>query len=79
MKKIIIMGEGCDKCDRIFDLVNEVVSANAIEASVEKENNLITFLQFGVTSPPAIVINDKIVCQGNVPNKKQILKWIMES
>ena len=71
---IKVIGSGCDKCDKVYSLVQEVVEELALEAEIEKVEDLIEIVKLGVMSAPSIMIDGKVVISGQVPTKEKIKK-----
>ncbi|MBN1778749.1 MAG: TM0996/MTH895 family glutaredoxin-like protein [Candidatus Buchananbacteria bacterium] len=74
---IKVLGSGCPNCQRLENNVNQAVTENKIEAKVEKITDLIKIVQFGAMGMPALVVNEKLVIAGRVPEVteiKEILK-----
>ena len=71
---IKVIGSGCDKCDKVYALVQEVVEELALEAEIEKVEDLIEIVKLGVMSAPSIMIEGKVVISGQVPTKEKIKK-----
>ena len=71
---IKVRGSGCDKCDKVYALVQEVVEELALEAEIEKVEDLIEIVKLGVMSAPSIMIDGKVVISGQVPTKEKIKK-----
>jgi small redox-active disulfide protein 2 len=74
MTKIIkILGTGCPKCQSMTGVVKDVVSANNIDATIEKVEDIMEIMKFNVMSTPALVIDDAITIRGRVPSKEEVL------
>jgi small redox-active disulfide protein 2 len=73
---IKILGTGCTKCKITFDLITELVEQNNINASIEKIEDMMQIMEYNVLSTPAVIINEKLVVFGRVPNKEEILNFI---
>ena len=71
---IKVIGSGCDKCDKVYALVQEAVEELALEAEIEKVEDLIEIVKLGVMSAPSIMIEVKVVISGQVPTKEKIKK-----
>jgi small redox-active disulfide protein 2 len=74
--KVEILGVGCAKCHKLFDLVTELVKKNSIDAEVVKVEDLKVFGQYGVFMTPALVVNGEVKVAGKVPKESEILKWL---
>lgn len=74
MTRVIkILGTGCPKCQSMTGVVNEVVSENKIDATVEKIEDIMEIMKFNVMTTPALVIDDVITVKGRVPSKNEVL------
>ena len=78
MKIIKILGTGCPKCKQTTLLVEQVVKENAIDAKIEKVEDIMEIMQYNVLSTPAVVIDEKIAIKGRVPSKKEILDLLTD-
>ena len=74
MTKVIkILGTGCPKCQLMTSIVQNVVSENNIDATIEKVEDIIEIMKFNIMSTPALAIDDVITIKGRVPSKDEIL------
>jgi small redox-active disulfide protein 2 len=78
MLNVKVLGTGCKKCQTLEASVKEIITANKIEATVEKVDDLSAIVSYGVMTTPALVINEKVVSAGKLPNEDQILSWLKE-
>jgi small redox-active disulfide protein 2 len=69
---IKVLGSGCAKCKKLEALVTEVIQDTGLNATVEKVTDMGQIVSFGVMSTPALVIDDKVVTSGTIPNKEKI-------
>ncbi|KAA3606409.1 MAG: thioredoxin family protein [Calditrichaeota bacterium] len=72
-KKIKVLGPGCAKCKQTFQILEEVIIENGIEASVEKVEDIMEIMKYNVLSTPVVVIDEKVTIKGRVPSKSEIL------
>lgn len=79
MKKVTVLGSGCSKCKKVYELVSQKVKKLGIEAEVVKDEDITALLKYGVISTPAVLIDDKIVFAGGVPSEKDIEGWFKQS
>lgn len=75
MKNIKILGSGCCNCKTTFAIVQKVIKELGIEAQITKEEDIMEIVKSGVMSTPAVIIDDKIVHSGGIPNENEIRKW----
>ncbi|TGV01113.1 thioredoxin family protein [Flavivirga rizhaonensis] len=77
MTKIIkILGTGCPKCQSMTRIVQDVVSENNIDATIEKVEDIIEIMKFNVMTTPVLVIDDAITIKGRVPSKDEVLAFL---
>ncbi|MBM4327067.1 MAG: thioredoxin family protein [Deltaproteobacteria bacterium] len=74
--KVEILGVGCAKCDKLYDLVTDIVKKRGIDAEVAKVEDLKVFSQYGVFMTPALVINGEVKVAGKTPKESEILAWL---
>jgi len=75
---IKILGSGCAKCKKLDEKVSEIVTNNNIAADVIKVEDLNEMMKYGIMMTPALVVNEKLKCYGNIPKEEQIIKWLNE-
>lgn len=75
---IEVLGPGCQKCTKTYELAAEAVQQTGVEAVITKIKDLNTITNYGVMTTPALVINGKVKIAGRIPKKEDIEKWIME-
>ncbi len=69
---IRVLGSGCKKCDKVYDLINTVLEEKQITAQVDKVEDLKSIVAYGVMSTPTLVINGDVLFPGKVPSKKNL-------
>jgi small redox-active disulfide protein 2 len=74
--KVEILGVGCAKCNKLYDMVTEIVKKKGIEADVIKIEDLKIFTQYGVFMTPALVVDGKVKVAGKLPKEAEIVEWI---
>jgi len=78
MLNIKILGIGCPKCRKLEEKVKVIVSANNINAEVEKVSNVNDMMKYGIMMTPGLVVNEKLKSNGSIPKDELILNWIKE-
>ncbi len=76
---IRILGPGCIGCNRIEELVLEIMSEKGIAADIFHVTDRDEIHRFGVEKTPALMIGDRLVSAGKIPTRVQIEKWLMEN
>ncbi|MFC2100514.1 thioredoxin family protein [Bacteroidota bacterium] len=77
--EIKVLGTGCSKCNALEkETINALAELN-ITANVSKEEDIVKIMNYGVMSTPGLVINEKVVFSGRIPNRKELMKIIQEN
>lgn len=79
MKNIKVLGTGCANCKMTIKLIDEVAKAIRIEIELEKVEEMIDIIAYGVMSTPGMVIDGKVVRAGDLPSTNQIEEWLSGS
>ena len=70
--EIKVLGTGCAACKALYNTVQEAVSQLGIEADIVKEEDLMKIMEYNVMSLPAIVVDGKVVSNGQRLNLEQV-------
>jgi small redox-active disulfide protein 2 len=76
--EIKVLGPGCARCDKLEKVVMEVMSQMMLPGDLEHVRDVKEIGRYGVMGTPALVINGKVVCVGEVPAKEKIRTWLEE-
>ena len=79
MKKIEVLGPGCDNCKRLEKNAREAVAMAGVEAEVVKVTDYVEIHAYGVMNTPGLVIDGKVVSYGRVPSAGDIALWLSEA
>jgi len=74
--RIEVLGPGCMKCEKIYEIVERTLKELGKEAEVSKIKDIKSIMQYGVLMTPALVINGKVLCSGRVPGLAEIKEWL---
>ncbi len=74
--KVEILGVGCAKCNKLYDLVTQVVNQEHLDAEVVKVEEISRFAEYGVFMTPALVVDGEVKIAGKVPKEKDVLGWL---
>lgn len=69
---IKVLGMGCSNCKRLEANVSRAVADLGLDASIEKVTDFPAILAYGVSSTPALVVDERVVAAGRVPDVRQI-------
>ena len=70
--KIAVLGMGCPSCKRLEENVKKAVVELGLKAKVSKVSDIQKIMSYGVTSSPALVIDNEVVLTGRVPNVNEL-------
>ena len=74
--KIKILGTGCANCRNLEQLVRRTVDELKLDAQVEKEEDIMKIIAYGVRRTPAIVIDEKVVLYGRIPSENELISLL---
>jgi len=74
--KIEVLGSGCIKCEKTYEIVQRILKELGKEAEVSKVKDVKSIMEYGVLMTPALVINGKVLCSGRVPGLAEIREWL---
>ena len=69
---IKILGTGCPKCKALEKATRDAVAELGVEANIEKVEDIVKIMGYGVMTTPALVIDEKIVLSGRVATIPEI-------
>ena len=70
--EIKVLGTGCKKCNELEKATREAVAELGINATIEKEEDIMKIMEYGASRTPALVVDGKVVISGRVLNEKQL-------
>lgn len=74
---IKVLGTGCKKCDKVYDMIMTILQDESIQAQVDKVEDLKSIVAYGVMSTPTLVIDGQIYFTGKVPSSKKLKEVIL--
>ena len=75
--EIKVLETGCQKCKMLEKLVRKSIVDLNIDANISKVEDFKEIMQYNIMSTPALVIDEKVIFSGKLPNEKE-LKNIFE-
>lgn len=70
--KIEVIGSGCAKCKKLFELTEIAAKELGITEAVLYSNDINKIVAMGLMSSPVLTINDKPVLVGMLPDKDKL-------
>ena len=74
--KIEILGIGCAKCSELLNNVKTAVAKSGKFAQIEKVEDPIKIVEYGVMSTPGLVVNGEVKSSGKVLSVEEIQDFI---
>jgi small redox-active disulfide protein 2 len=76
MISVKVLGSGCKRCQNLEAKIKEIISANNIDAVVEKVSDIQEMINYGIMMTPGLVVNEQVKSAGIIPKDDQILNWL---
>lgn len=76
MKKIQILGTGCQKCKTLAANADTAAKALGIEITIEKVEKIQDIMKFGVMTTPGLVVDGQVKSAGKVLSAEEIKKLL---
>ena len=76
MLSVKVLGPGCANCKKLEETVRAAVSALGVEAEIVKVSDIKDIMAYSIFSTPGLVVNEKVVSSGRVPNVAEVKQWI---
>ena len=77
--EIKVLGAGCPKCKALEKTVINALTELNIAAEVNKVDDIMKIMEYGVMHTPALVIDGKVVSKGYVPSSKEIRELLTKN
>lgn len=75
MKKVKVLGSGCSNCKTTQKIIEECAASIGVDIELEKVEDIAEIMSYGVMSTPGVIIDDKVVHSGSVPDRKTVEAW----
>lgn len=67
MKKLVVLGPGCPRCENLLRIAGQAAEELGIEYHLEKLTDITKFSEYGLMMTPGLVIDGELRVQGKVP------------
>jgi small redox-active disulfide protein 2 len=72
VKKIIVLGPGCARCENLAKLTRQAADQLGILYELEKLTDIKEFPKYGLMMTPGLVVDGELKVQGKVPSLDEI-------
>jgi small redox-active disulfide protein 2 len=79
MLDIKVLGPGCANCTKVEAIARQAVMNLGVEARFEKVIDRAEYPKYGLLYTPGLVINNKLVCGGRIPDDLEVMTWIADA
>jgi len=74
--KIEILGTGCAKCKALEEVAKQAIAKKGGFHSVEKVEDIMKIMEYGVTSTPALVVDGVVKSTGRVLSADEVIAFL---
>ena len=79
MKKVIVYGPGCTRCEATEKMVKDAAAKLGIDVDVTKETDYAKIAMAGVVSTPGVAVDGKLVHAGGLPSEADLTRWLQDA
>jgi small redox-active disulfide protein 2 len=76
MKQLLILGTGCAKCSKLYQLTEQAAQELGVQYELNKVTDLKQILALGAMMTPALAVNGTIKVAGRVPSVDELKKLL---
>ncbi len=69
----VLGSECCSNCEVQLEMVKKALASTSREAKLEKIEDLVEVMSYGVMSTPAIVIDGEVKSRGKILNEQEVI------
>jgi small redox-active disulfide protein 2 len=73
---IKILGSGCPNCKKVEAIARQAAERLGMQAEFIKVTDYNQIMEYNILSTPGLVINEKLVCAGRIPNPAEVTTWL---
>lgn len=73
---IKVLGSGCANCLRLEENTKQAAKELELSTKVEHIYDIAAITSYGIMSTPALVVDEKVVLSGRVPNAEEIKEML---
>ncbi len=77
--EIKVLGTGCPKCKQLEKAVTDTLAELDLMADVNKEEDIMRIMEYGIMHTPGLVIDGKVVFSGRVPSSNELKQILLKN
>jgi len=77
--EIKVLGTGCPNCKALEKSVINTLAELNIDANVEKVEDIVKIMSYGIMRTPGLVIDGKVVLSGRIPSSNELKELLEKS
>jgi small redox-active disulfide protein 2 len=79
MLTIKILGPGCDNCKKVEAVARQAAANMSVTANFVKVTDWAEIQKYPILATPGLVIDEKLVCGGRIPNEAEVSSWLADA
>jgi len=79
MLTIKVLGSGCENCRKVEAIAHKAVNSLGVEAEFIHVTDRADIMKYPILVTPGLVINEKLVCGGRIPNEAEVVSWLADA
>ncbi len=76
MKQLLILGSGCAKCSKLYQLTEQAAKELGVPYEINKVTDLKQIMALQVMVTPALVVDGSLKVAGRVPSVEEIKRLL---
>ncbi len=79
MITIKVLGPGCHNCHMVEENARKATRNMGVDAEIIKITDYGEMKRYGLLATPGLVINEKLVCAGRIPEEHEVMVWLADA
>jgi small redox-active disulfide protein 2 len=79
MLQIKVLGPGCPNCQKVEAAAKNAVASMGVKAEIIKVTDYAQIMAYNVLATPGLVINEKLVAAGRIPQESEVMTWVADA
>jgi len=79
MLVVKVLGSGCANCKKVEETARKAVNMLGMQAEFVKVTDYAQITEYPILSTPGLVINEKVVCSGRIPQEAEVVTWLADA